>query len=174
MSGSESGAFLPKLKCFVAAGFGSGLLKPAPGTWGSLAALVLAWFLMSSPFLAEYYVLTLFCLLFCGLNFWTADAAVDKWGKDPSQMVMDEFSGLFLALALMVEFFPFLIADKLIWWNEVYTFALIFGFFRFFDIIKPLGINRLQQYSGGFGILLEDLAAGGLTFLTIYTIYLLI
>jgi phosphatidylglycerophosphatase A len=174
MSATDSEKFPLKLKRFVAVGFGSGLIKPAPGTWGSIAALLIAFLLNLSSLQQEYYVLSLFCLLFCLLNFWSAEAAIQKWGKDPSQMVMDEFAGLFLALALIFEITPFAIEDKLSWWNNYYTFLVIFVGFRFFDIIKPLGINRLQQYSGGFGILLDDLAAGGLTVLLIYTIYLLI
>lgn len=174
MSAISSGSLIPKLKRFIATGFGSGLLKPAPGTWGSLAALLLAYAVHNFTNLETYFTLSVGCLLFCGLNFWSADAAITKWGKDPSEMVMDEFAGLFLALALAFEIVPISLSDKLLWWEEIYTFFAIFLVFRFFDIIKPLGINRLQQLSGSFGILVDDLAAGGLTFLTIYTIYLLI
>lgn len=174
MSVSNSDSQSATLKRFIATGFGSGLLKPAPGTWGSLAALLLAYAIHNFINLETYFALSIGCLLCCGLNFWSAEAAVIKWGKDPSEMVMDEFAGLFLALALTFEIAPISLSDKILWWEETYTFLVIFLIFRFFDIIKPLGINRLQQLSGSFGILIDDLAAGGLTFLTIYTIYLLI
>lgn len=174
MNTVNQNGFLHQIKCFIASGFGSGLLKPAAGTWGTLAALLLAVLLRDTPFLAPYFPLTGFCFLFCLLNFWSAKAAISQWGEDPPQMVMDEFSGLFLALALFFEIVPTPQLEIVNWWNDIHSYLMFFAVFRFFDIIKPLGINRLQQYSGGFGILLDDLAAGGLTFLTIYTIYLLI
>jgi phosphatidylglycerophosphatase A len=108
--------------------------------------------------------------LFSILNFWSASAATTKWGKDPAQMVIDEWAGFGLALSAMFEWFPIKI-ESFDWSDaispELTVFICAFALFRLFDIIKPLGIARLQQFNGALGILIDDLAAGGLTAITL-------
>lgn len=160
---------LDRLKCFIASGLGSGLLKPAPGTWGSLAALFLLYILLKSPLTDSlYYPLSVFTLICSLLNQWVAAAAVDRWGKDPGEMVMDEWAGLGLSFALFYEFLPMHTLQ-----NASLELVCLthFVLFRFFDITKILGLNRLQQFSGGLGILLDDLAAGIYSGLLSYAIF---
>ena len=77
---------------------------------------------------------------------------MDEWGKDPSKLVLDEWAGQAVVF-LGLPFYNIIGPDLLL---------LITGFifFRFFDIKKPLGVNELQQFPGGWGILLDDLLAG--------------
>lgn len=132
---------------FLAIGFGSGLIKPAPGTWGTLAAmpLVYASLVAFGSHGLEYVALTLFvCLLgipICGIT------ARDVGVHDHSSIVWDEFAGLYVTFL----FVPISLA------------ALIIGFllFRLFDILKPWPIKALDRsVHGGFGIMIDDILAG--------------
>ncbi len=66
---------------------------------------------------------------------------------DPSKVVIDEVAGQLAAL---------LILAPVGWWSVLMAFVL----FRVFDVLKPLGIRRLEQIPNGWGIMLDDLAAG--------------
>lgn len=129
---------------FLALGFGSGLLKPAPGTWGTLAAIPVYYFLalLSLPYyLAACLITFLLGIYLCGK---TAD---DVGVHDHSAIVWDEFVGLFITMTAV----PFS------WFNLLIGFLL----FRFFDIVKPWPIKWLdKKVHGGFGIMIDDVIAG--------------
>lgn len=132
---------------FLALGFGSGLIKPAPGTWGTLAAIPLYGLLMISvdPALPVYLLVVLAALGFgvylCGRT------ATDVGVHDHSAIVWDEFVGFFIAMT----------AVDLTLINVVLGFAL----FRLFDIWKPWPIRALDQsVHGGLGIMIDDVIAG--------------
>tara|TARA_R100001143_G_C3361305_1_gene136497 strand:+ start:9832 stop:10311 length:480 start_codon:yes stop_codon:yes gene_type:complete len=147
---------MSSFKVFLGTLFGVGNLPKAPGTWGSLATLPLIYLAFwLSP---QFGVL----LLFIGsvfLSLWTSDATADKYGDDPAQFVLDEVAGQSLVFISIP--FHFSIGPDL--------FFLLTGFilFRFFDIKKPLGINKLQDLPGKYGVLTDDLLAG------IYSVILL-
>ncbi|MCA1944678.1 MAG: phosphatidylglycerophosphatase A [Desulfovibrio sp.] len=130
---------------FVARGFGAGLLPRAPGTWGSLAAMLAAPVIfMPLPVWAR--LLLLVPLTLAGV--WAAARAEFLLGRhDAGEIVIDEWLGLWLAYAV----FP-----SLGWWWLLTGFAL----FRFFDIVKPGPIASLQRLPGGWGVMADDLAAG--------------
>jgi phosphatidylglycerophosphatase A len=137
------------LKLAIGTLFGSGLLPKAPGTWGSLATLPLVFFAWHfSPLFGVPVLIVAACIL----SLWTAAAAVQRYGDDPPQFVMDEVAGQ--ALVFAATSFTYGTAGNLTW--------LLTGFilFRLFDILKPLGIDRLQKLHGKFGILADDLLAG--------------
>lgn len=137
------------LKLTVSTFFGSGLIPGAPGTWGSLAGLLIIY-----PVAIEFGTAGLSVAVITGaaLTLWAADTSEERWGKDPSQMVIDEFSGL----AIVFFWIPFSSALTSDWTLLLTGFIL----FRIFDIFKPLAIKRLQHFPSGFGILLDDLLAG--------------
>ncbi len=128
---------------------GVGNLPKAPGTWGSLVTLPLIYlaFWLSPQF--GILILLIGTVL---LSLWTSDAAVVKYGEDPAQFVMDEAAGQ--TLVFIATPFLFSVGPDL--------FLLLTGFllFRFFDVKKPLGINKLQDLHGKYGILADDLLAG--------------
>jgi phosphatidylglycerophosphatase A len=129
--------------------FGAGLLPKAPGTWGSFFTLPLIYLAF---WLAPQYGILLLLIGTSLLSLWTADPAVEKYGEDPAQFVMDEVAGQSLVFIST----PFL-------FNSGYDLLLLltgFLLFRFFDIKKPLGINKIQKLHGKFGILADDLLAG--------------
>ena len=132
-------------------GFGSGLSPFAPGTAGTLVALLfvpLLALLSTGYLLAVLLVASLVGIYICGYS-------ANKLGaKDPSSIVWDEFVGLWIALAG----FP------------VSSLWLVSGFvvFRCFDILKPWPISVLdRKVPGGLGIMLDDILAGIMTWLVL-------
>ena len=85
-----------KLSRFVATAAGVGLLRPAPGTWGSLAAIALGVFLHR---LGHFPLLALATCAAVALGFWSVTREVEgKDDKDPSEIVIDEVAGQWIAL----------------------------------------------------------------------------
>ncbi len=154
----------PRWAWWVATGFGSGYLKPAPGTWGSLAAVVifallrrLVWNWHGSLWRGWllYGVIPAFVLTFVGIE--ASDKVVEETGvKDPGFVVIDEWAGQWIAL-IPLWVFPSLLqqprlADPML--------LVPFLLFRLFDIWKPGPINRLQRLPKGKGIMADDVLAG--------------
>ncbi|MEX0944170.1 MAG: phosphatidylglycerophosphatase A [Balneolaceae bacterium] len=129
--------------------FGAGYLPRAPGTWGSLFTLP---FIYLFYWVSPQYGLPLFLLITIILSLWTTSECVGKFGKDPPSFVMDEAAGQ--TVVFMATAFHFTLLPDLI--------ILLTGFllFRAFDIIKPLGIDKLEEIKGKYGILADDLMAG--------------
>ena len=130
--------------------FGAGFLKPGPGTYGSAAACVL-WLI--SGWLVHHNTWTLTVvtlagvLLATGIGIPAATRVAREAGRsDPGFVVIDEVAGQWLALVLMPPLWP----------NALLAFLL----FRFFDILKPWPIRRLEALPGGTGIVVDDLGAG--------------
>lgn len=128
---------------FLAFGLGSGLSPKAPGTAGSLAALILAVPLVALPLWAGLGVV----LLAFWLGVYLCGATSKRLGvRDHGGIVWDEFVGMWLVLL----FVPF----ELLWWLAA------FGLFRLFDVLKPWPILWLdRRVGGGFGIMIDDVLA---------------
>jgi phosphatidylglycerophosphatase A len=128
----------------IATGCGIGLLRPAPGTWTSLAALPIGW-LIQMRFGAPGLVLAASITFVLGC--WAAARVAEKSGIfDPGFVVIDEIAAQLLILA----------AAPLDWRFYLAAFLL----FRLFDIWKPFPVNWLDRtIKGGFGIMLDDVAA---------------
>ena len=137
--------------------FGVGLLRPAPGTWGSLAAVALAVLAYESGLAL---LVPLGAVLATLAGFWAVPrylATSDS--KDPSEVVIDEVAGQWLALSF--TFIP-------LWQHNVQ--ALTFGawpgwvvpfvLFRLFDIWKPWLVGRADRRGDAAGVMLDDLWAG--------------
>lgn len=143
-----------KLKPLLGSFFYAGFLPNAPGTWGSFFALFPIYFIgVYTP----WYGIVLFTLLCSYLTVWVSEECERAWGGDPSPLVMDELAGQGMAF-IAIPFTPDLNTNLML-------LFLGFVFFRFFDIQKPLGVNRLQKLPGGWGILVDDLLAGFYAFL---------
>ena len=140
--------------------FGLGRLTPAPGSWGSLVAPVLALALLAGaarPWLVNV-VLAAMAVIFAAVCVLYGEWAERDFGKrDPRQIVADEVAGQSLALL----FLPWRQAtDEAAWpWNIALA-ATAFVAFRFFDILKPPPVGSVQRIPGGWGILLDDVLAG--------------
>ena len=128
----------------VALGFGAGLAPRAPGTFGSLLALLPAWWCFALPL--SWRVAIVVALVAIGV--WVCGESARRLGvHDHSAIVFDEIAGL-MAASLATP------ARTILW------FALTFVFFRLFDIWKPWPIREVDhRMRGGAGIILDDLMA---------------
>jgi phosphatidylglycerophosphatase A len=123
---------------------GVGYLPGMPGTWGSLAALPL-WWVMQRYLSPQGYALAFLALLIVSL--WAGGQAWNLLGEtDHPAIVLDEVMGLLVALAWVPPKWPWV--------------ALGFALFRAFDILKPFPLKYLEQLPGGFGVVMDDVAAG--------------
>ncbi len=134
----------------VATFFGAGYGRPGPGTWGSVAAVLLwgtyAWLAHPAP-------RTLLLMLLAGiaiaiaLGVPGATIAEREAGRtDPGFVVIDEVIGQWIAL----------LGSPANWRHGLIALVL----FRLFDIIKPFPVRRLERLPGGWGIVFDDVAAG--------------
>jgi len=119
---------------------------PAPGTAATLVTLPLIWFLSTHGVQLYAYGCILLASILAGIVL--TNYTLKKWslGFDPSEIVIDEYAGC------LTTFFAV----------PVHQDSLVVGFllFRFFDIFKPFGIYQLQSIKGGWGIMVDDIAAG--------------
>ena len=134
---------------------GLGYLKPAPGTWASLAALPLAWALHvwgGFPLLAGA------TLLAAVGGYWASSVMVGEDRiKDPPEIVIDEVAGQWLALwAISCPAWLHGIEIAALWPGWISAFVL----FRFFDILKPGPIGWADRRGGASGVMMDDLFAG--------------
>tara|TARA_Y100001970_G_C14104207_1_gene787164 strand:+ start:321 stop:797 length:477 start_codon:yes stop_codon:yes gene_type:complete len=133
----------------VGQGFGTGLSPVAPGTVGSIAAAVIFYFLIWDS-IYNYLGIGLFLLFivvcfFIGLFLLSQLTYKDK---DPKSFVWDEFVGMWITCV------PLSFIDK-----NIYLLLLSFFIFRLFDILKPLGIKLLDNKSGAFYVMIDDVVA---------------
>lgn len=155
------GPAAPRPAWWIATGFGSGRLRPAPGTWGSLAAL-LVWafvFRVLRDHPAPVLVLGLAApLLMTGLGIWASGRVVVETGlEDPGFIVADEWAGQWIALAPLL-FSPALASPT--WGAWMFHLVAPFLLFRLFDIWKPGPVDAAQSLPGGWGVMLDDVVAG--------------
>ena len=127
--------------------FGVGYLPLIPGTFGSMAGVVVFLLLRSWP------LQLLFIPIIVVLGIWAATRTEKLSGKkDPGKVVVDEVAGQMISLMPL----PFLAPDGpwLVW------VIVSFNLFRLFDIFKPYPARRFEAFPGGFGIMADDLVAG--------------
>ncbi len=136
---------IPFLIDIIATGLYLGKIPFMPGTFGSLVAVPLG-YLCSLTFIPYYAGWVLFTLLFF-LGVYVSNRYTIITGlEDPGAVVIDEIAGLLLFYII----FPF---------EPVYIIAG-FVLFRFFDILKPFPVSFFDRIKNGWGIMLDDIAAG--------------
>lgn len=134
---------------------GVGFIGKAPGTLGTALAAVVLWLL---PLGAWGRVALVLLLGAAAVPISTA-AERELKARDPGSIVIDEALGMAIAvLGLAHEFWPWLLA---------------FLAFRLFDIIKPWGIDRIQSWPGGLGIVADDALAGVYASLSVHALLLI-
>jgi phosphatidylglycerophosphatase A len=166
----SSGKKAPRLAWWLATGFGSGYLKPAPGTWGTIAGL-LAWLLLVVALRATGaawgpWLLLAAPLLVTLLAVWSADRVVRETGlKDPAFIVADEWAGIWFALTPLLFTITMQPQSALLWSARL---VAPFALFRLFDIWKPGVVDRAQSLPGGWGVVMDDVLAGLLAGLIVW------
>ena len=161
---------LVKLNKLISTFFYVGFLRPAPGTWGSVAGMILAYILLNTIDLFTFCLIVLFTVL---VGFWTTKNYIEHNSEksDPSEVVIDEVIGQWIAVlpigfTLKVTEF----SGKELWLVWLWAFVS----FRFFDIIKLGLVGWADNLGGTLGVLLDDILAGIAAGLTVTVLILLI
>ncbi len=127
----------------LAGGCFTGYAPVASGTVGSALAVAIFWLV---PGMDAWQVLLPVSLLSLAAGMPLAARMERYYGEDPSEVVLDEMSGMWIALLFVPK----------IWYLVLASFLL----FRFFDIVKPPPARQFDRMKGGFGIMMDDAAAG--------------
>jgi len=143
VSRDEQARKTPFLLKALGTGFFSGYFPVASGTFGSLIAVLIYWFI---PGMNTWYVLLAVCVLAFIPGTIAAERLEKEHGADPSIVVIDEFIGMWIALLGLPR--------------ELLPVVLGFFAFRFFDIAKVAPANYFDRRRGGLGIMLDDVVAG--------------
>jgi len=128
----------------LATGFGVGYSPVAPGTLGTLVAVLIYYFLSEVP--SPIYEITLIGFFF--LSVWISENAEIFFGKkDDQRIVIDEIMGFLITM---------------LWVPKATAFIFVgFLLFRFFDILKPFPVRHLEKkLKRGYGVVLDDVMAG--------------
>ena len=177
---------ISKITKFIVTGFYVGLIRIAPGTFGSLLAFPILILLLNlstkyklkvtitSLIVAQQELLAVAALFVCTsiflffIGIYLSNLYIKETGReDPKEVVIDEIVGQMLTVIL--SFFTSIfahnsyLAEKISgeWIDFIFLFLLPFCLFRFFDIFKPWPINWIDQnVKGGLGVMLDDVVAG--------------
>jgi len=148
----------PLLPVIIGTGLGSGFWPWGPGTAGSMLA-TLIWAAMAylgGIHGATLQSVTFFLVILSTLiGTWATAQLQPYWGEDPSRVVIDEMAGVWIPLSLLMPFND-LGQPKDAWWWALVALVL----FRFFDMVKPLGIKKLDRMKGAFYVMADDLLGG--------------
>lgn len=131
-----------KLSKIIATVCGIGFLKKGGGTVASVAYCI-AWFLIPG-FSAGLQISLLIAVLIAGV--WSSAMVEKIWGQDNFRIVIDEVAGMIIALLFVPVKIEYVIT------------ALVL--FRFFDILKPLGIKKTEKFHSGWGVMADDVLSG--------------
>ena len=139
----------------IASIFYVGYLPVAPGTLGSLAAIILYYFICKSAIIMAAVILIVIIL-----GFITA-GRVEKIfrEKDPGEIVIDEFAGMLISLYCLPPTTGYVVTGFLL--------------FRFFDIVKPKPIHDLEKLKGSLGIMADDIIAGVYANIILQAVYII-
>ena len=136
-----------KISEWIATCFKVGYLPLAPGTWGSIFAILVWWVLLKD---LDLLIFGIVIILFFFIGIIVSNIIIDQNGdNDPSHIIIDELVGQWLALWMLPD--------------GSFYIIIVFMLFRFFDIIKPWPIRFMEQLPKGLGVMSDDLAAGLIT-----------
>lgn len=124
---------------------GIGYIGKGAGTYASIFTCVLWYFLLVNGYELKFAPLAI-TLLLTVMGIISANKVEILWGKDHNRVVIDEVAGMCISLLFIPVSIKYVITGLVL--------------FRFFDIVKPLGIRKLEQWPGGWGVMADDVLAG--------------
>ena len=152
-------------KIFVSIFF-IGYTKFAPGTWGSLASIILLFPLIKLTSLSLIVFAIIFIILFLISNLFINYFSSFTNSHDSKHIVIDELIGVFSILIFY---------DYIFIYNDFLTIIIIFLIFRIFDIVKPFPANYIDKnLKNGYGVIIDDIIAGIYTTLTMIILNVII
>lgn len=129
----------------ISTSLGIGYIGKGAGTVAAIACCI-CWYLVWNggypPVLISITITALITLI----GVWSSTMVEQVWGKDPARVVIDEVAGMCISLLFLPVSFKYLIC------------ALVL--FRFFDIVKPLSIRKMELLPAGWGVMMDDVLAG--------------
>lgn len=134
-----------KLNKIIASIFGIGFLKGG-GTYAALVTCGGIWLLWQSPVFQNPLYLLVITIVITLLGVYVSNKVEPDWGEDSSRVVIDEVAGMLIAMLFIPANIYFLLAG--------------FILFRFFDIVKPLYIRKMEALPSGTGVMMDDVLAG--------------
>lgn len=126
----------------VATGLYSGYGRPYPGTWGTLPAWLIAYFLIGG----DQVILAVAAIVCTPISVWAAGEAEKMFGHDARKIVIDEWAGMFVTL-ILVPYNPL-------------AYGIAFFAFRGFDVFKFFPAAQAESLPGGWGVTADDIIAG--------------
>ena len=148
----NSSSLLEKISCFVAEGLGSGRIHPAPGTWGTLAAVLFGLGLGYVPGFAWWWLVVASVVAFL-VGLVVIPAAERRRGcHDPGSVVIDEWAGVWPLQATLVA--------TMAAWPHWLSGLVAFVLFRIVDIWKPGPVRWSERIPGAWGVMVDDMVAG--------------
>ncbi|MEM9636719.1 MAG: phosphatidylglycerophosphatase A [Pseudomonadota bacterium] len=146
---------MTRIATIIGTVLGVGYIRPAPGTWGSLVALPWAWLL---HVLGGFPLLLIAVLAGFAKGWWaTGIMTQDSVDHDPSEIVVDEVVGQWIALLPLSYAAWSMGLDVLVMWPG---WIAAFVLFRLFDILKPGPIGWADRRGDALGVMLDDVIAG--------------
>jgi phosphatidylglycerophosphatase A len=141
---------------FFITGIFAGYLPIAPGSWGSLVACIILWFVWPS----QWYFQLLIIFLFYPVAVYFAGLGIRYYGHDGRQITIDEVIGQAVTLFMAP--------------HNIISYILGFLLFRLFDIIKPWPAKKWEKLHGGVGVVADDIAAGVYAAITLQLVIMLL
>lgn len=133
-----------KFHALVASVLGIGYVGKGGGTVAAVVYCII-WFLLPAGYDKSYWQVIITILIIVA-GTWSSGVLDSKWGKDSSKVVIDEVAGMAISLLYVPQ--------------QVLYVLISLVAFRFFDIVKPLGIRKTEQLPKGWGVMADDILAG--------------
>jgi len=128
----------------ISTSLGIGYIGKGAGTVAAVACCICWYFAWAAGYQPIPSLVITFAITLIGV--WSSSVVSKIWGKDPARVVIDEVAGMCISLLFIPVSIKYIIAALLL--------------FRFFDIVKPLFIRRIEKLPSGWGIMLDDVLAG--------------
>ena len=144
--------------------FGLGKIKFIPGTFGSLAATIILFYLFHSLKISSNIILISLIIIFIYSFYAVSDHIKNSENKDPGEIIIDEFLGQSIPIYLYEISHG---TTKEI--NEaIIYYTIFFVLFRYFDIMKPFTVSYFDKnFKNSFGVIIDDICAGFFVVLTL-------
>ena len=138
----------------IATFFGIGYIRKGAGTVAALAICII-WILIPASEINNHWQVFI-TVVVTALGTWSGNVVDAVWGKDSNSVVIDEVAGMMITLLFIPVTIKYVGAGLVL--------------FRFFDILKPLFIRRLESLPKGWGVMADDVLAGIYAHLVLYAI----
>jgi phosphatidylglycerophosphatase A len=129
----------------IASIFGIGFLKGG-GTYAAIVTCGGIWLLWQCPALQNPFYLLAITIVITLWGVYVSNKVEPDWGEDSSRVVIDEVAGMLISVLFLPQNLYILLGGLVL--------------FRFFDIVKPLGIRKMEALPSGTGVMMDDVLAG--------------